>query len=431
MKARIITIGDEILIGQIVDTNSAWLAQQLNALGITIESIVSIADTREAIHKALYDVDRQVSIVIMTGGLGPTKDDITKSALADWFGSGWRTDDNVLARVEQHFANRGIEMPIANKEQAEVPDNCDLLINKYGTAPGMWFEKNDTIFVSMPGVPFEMKSIFSDELVPRIKNKLITQKVAHRTIHTQGIGETSLMEIITDWETRLRNKGFTLAYLPSVGAVRLRVSALNEGGGDLQPSVDEQVELLLPLISEYAFGFDGASLEETVGKLLKSHGLSVSTAESCTGGYVAHLITSVAGSSSYFHGSAITYANTAKVEVLNVNPQLIADHGAVSEEVVIQMAEGVRRLYNTEFAISTSGIAGPDGGSDEKPVGTVWIGVAGPSRSFAKRYVMGNNRERNIRKTALQSLQLLRKEILKEMNINPVESLKRDIGLLQ
>lgn len=424
MKARIVTIGDEILIGQIVDTNSAWLATELHQLGIGVERIVSISDTRDAIHGALEEVPEDISLVIITGGLGPTKDDITKGALAEWFDSGWRTDLQVKERVNEHFALRGIPMPEINLGQAEVPDNCEVLSNLHGSAPGMWFEKNKTVFISMPGVPFEMKSIFSEQAVPRIQSRLQKLPIVHKTIMTQGIGESSLMEIIGDWENDLRSSGLKLAYLPSVGTVRLRITAVGENRNALQRQIDQQVGNVLPLISEFAFGFDDEKLEMSVGRLLRKNGWTVATAESCTGGYVAHMITSVAGSSAYFKGSAVTYANDAKENLLDVNPEDIDNYGAVSEPVAIQMAKGVRERFGSDFAIATTGIAGPDGGTDEKPVGTVWIGIAGLSGAYAKVYLMGNNRERNIRKSAMQGLQLLRKEILNEAGISLLEALR-------
>lgn len=423
MKARIITVGDELLIGQVVDTNSAWLASQLNRLGIPVERIVSVSDTREAIHGALNEVGTGPMIVLMTGGLGPTRDDITKDALAHWFESGWKVDELVLARVERHFAERGIPMPEVNKGQARVPSNCEVLLNDHGSAPGMWFEKNGVVFVSMPGVPYEMKHIFSDRVVPRIRERLQQQKIHHRTIMTQGIGESSLMEIIGDWEANLGREDLKLAYLPSPGMVRLRVSGRVTNGVDIEVQIEQHVRAVLPSISDFVFGFDDEHLESVVGKLLGAHGLSVSTAESCTGGYIAHLITTVAGSSRYYKGTAVSYANEAKVNVLGVDAETLARTGAVSEEVAIQMAEGAKRIFNTDFAIGTTGVAGPDGGSPEKPVGTVWIAIASPTRTYALKYLMGTHRERNIRKTALQALQMLRKEILHEIKISEIDSL--------
>jgi nicotinamide-nucleotide amidase len=423
MRALIITIGDEILIGQIVDTNSAWLAAELNVLGISIDSIRSIADTKEAISEALDAVPKGVELVLMTGGLGPTKDDITKQTLVDWFDSEWRMDEGVLARVKQHFELRGIQMPEVNIYQARVPDNCTVISNMLGSAPGMWFEKNDIVYVSMPGVPFEMKHIFSDGAIPKIKEKFALDNIVHQTVLTQGIGESSLMEIISDWEGGLAADHVKLAYLPSPGSVRLRLSYVSENGEDGVSIVRNKLDQLLPLISDYAFGFGRDTLEVAVGKLLTKFNFTVGVAESCTGGYISHLLTSVAGSSSYFMGTAVTYSYEAKTRVLGVNQADLNEVGAVSEEVAIQMAVGVKKLYRTDFAISSTGIAGPGGGTPQKPVGTVWIGVATPSTAFALKFNMGDKRERNIRKTALQALQLLRKEIIKSVKISELESL--------
>lgn len=423
MKARIITIGDEILIGQVVDTNSAWMATQLNLLGVTVESIVSVADTEEAIHQALDNVNTGISMVFMTGGLGPTKDDITKEALARWFQSDWKVDELVLERVHRHFSERGVPMPEVNKGQARVPSVCEVLFNDHGSAPGMWFEKNEIIFVSMPGVPYEMKHIFSDRVVPRIVQRLSQETIYHRTIMTQGIGESSLMEIISDWEEGLKKEGLKLAYLPSPGVVRLRVTGKSTDGEKIMRDVERQVREVIPLIADFAYGFDDEKLEAVVGTLMRRQNFTVSAAESCTGGYISHLFTSIPGSSVYFKGAVVSYANEAKVNTLGVDPTDLRREGAVSEEVAMQMASGAKQVFKTDFAISATGVAGPDGGTPEKPVGTVWIGVATPTKTFALKYMMGTHRERNIRKTALQALQLLRKEILHEIKISEVEAL--------
>ncbi len=423
MRAQIITIGDEILIGQIVDTNSAWLAAELNVLGISIDSIRSIADTKEAISEALNSVPDGVELVLMTGGLGPTKDDITKQTLADWFESGWRMDEEVLIRVKEHFELRGIQMPEVNIYQANVPEKCTVIKNMLGSAPGMWFEKENRAYLSMPGVPFEMKHIFSDGAIPKIKEKFSLGNIVHQTVLTQGIGESSLMEIINDWEGSLAADNVKLAYLPSPGSVRLRLSFVNENGVDGLAIVRKKLDQLLPLISDFAFGFGQDTLEVVVGNLLTKFNFTVGLAESCTGGYISHLITSVSGSSTYFMGTAVTYSYEAKTRALGVSQADLNHVGAVSEEVAIQMAVGVQKLYRTDFAISSTGIAGPGGGTPQKPVGTVWIGVATPSGAFAVKFNMGDKRERNIRKTALQALQLLRKEIIKTVKISELESL--------
>jgi len=426
MKARIVTIGDEILIGQIIDTNSAWLAAQLNALGVRVHSIYSISDTAEAIHKALDESIDQVELVLMTGGLGPTKDDITKAALADWFESDWKIDETVLARVKHHFASRGIPMPAVNLDQAKVPSVCEILTNEHGSAPGMWFKKGNTVFISMPGVPYEMKAIFADQAVPKIVERLSLSKIVHKTIMTQGIGESSLMEIITPWEESLKEFDLKLAYLPSYGLVRLRISGYETTNAAIDQIMQQKVDELLPLISDFVYGFDDEKLEQVVGRILASCDQTIATAESCTGGYLAHMITSVSGSSAYYKGSALTYANDAKVNVLGVAGNTIDKLGAVSEEVAIQMADGARKLLQTDFAVSTTGVAGPNGGTDEKPVGTVWIGIASPSRTYALKFMMGNHRERNIRRTALHALQLVRKEVMRENKLSLEDVLLRN-----
>ncbi|GAB4221684.1 MAG: competence/damage-inducible protein A [Salibacteraceae bacterium] len=423
MKAQIITIGDEILIGQIVDTNSAWLANELNLIGISVHSIWSISDSREAIHAALDSIPKGVELVLMTGGLGPTNDDITKKALADWFKCGMRTDPRALQLVEEHFRQKGKTMPEVSRSQADVPACCDTLYNHLGTAPGMLFDHRGVVIVSMPGVPFEMKHIFSDQVVPRIRARFRFQNIYHRTILTQGIGESALMEKIKPWEESLAGCGIKLAYLPSPGMVRLRLSLEHENKDESRRLVEQKIQELLPLIADYAFGFDRDTLEVVVGRLLKKYGFTLSVAESCTGGYISHLITSVPGSSNYYMGSAVVYSYEAKVKVLNVNRADLESVGAVSEEVAMQMARGVRELYNTDFAVSSTGIAGPGGGTPQKPVGTVWIGVSSRQRKFALRFQMGNRRDQNIRQTALQALQLLRKEIGLTVKISDMQSL--------
>lgn len=423
LQAQIITIGDEILIGQIVDTNSAWLSSQFNAAGILVNNILSIADTREAIHAALDDISSDIQVVVMTGGLGPTKDDITKGALAEWFSSGWKTDEGVLEQVKGLFAERGIEMPTVNADQARLPEKADVLHNAYGTAPGMWFEKNDTIFISMPGVPFEMKYIFEFQALPKLQERFAQTEILHKTIMTQGIGESSIMDIIVDWEADLEKDKVKLAYLPAPGMVRLRLSLMDGAGIDGKALLNHKVNQVLPLLQDYAFAFDDEKLEMNLGRMLHRGGYTISTAESCTGGYISHLITSIAGSSRYYNGSAITYTNESKTNVLGVSAAAIAEHGAVSEQVALQMAEGVKKLYKSDFAIATTGIAGPDGGSEEKPVGTVWIAIATPEKIFAQKFLLGKHRERTIRRFALQAMQLARKEIIASMKISQIDAM--------
>ena len=413
MLAEIVTIGDEILIGQITDTNSAWLATELNLKGIKVHRITSIADTREAILTGLSESHQRADLIIMTGGLGPTKDDITKSTLAEYFDTELVLNEEVLEDVKRLFRNFNVEMPAVNRKQAEVPASSTVIRNRYGTAPGMWFEKEGKIYISLPGVPFEMKGLMQNDLLERVGNHFETPSITHRTVLTQGVGESSLMEKITDWENSLEEQDIKLAYLPSAGRVRLRLSIYGEKEETALPKIEGKIRELEELIPQYIFGYDNDTLEEVTGKLLRDHGLTMGTAESCTGGYIAHLITSISGSSEYFLGSVVSYANEVKVNSLGVNPEDIEEYGAVSEPVVEQMALGAKKLLDVDCVIATSGIAGPTGGTDEKPVGTVWIAVSTPYRTVSRKFNFGKNRERNIQRTALTALNWLRKEILK------------------
>jgi len=413
MKVELITIGDEILIGQIVDSNSAWMAKQLNEVGISVGQISSISDSREHILTALEDASKRADIILITGGLGPTKDDITKSTLCAYFNTELVMNQEVLKHVKFLFDSFGAELLEVNKRQAEVPASCDVILNQKGTAPGMWFDHEEKIYVSMPGVPYEMKAIMSEYVIPKLKDKYHLPHIVHRTVLTQGIGESFLAEKIADWENSLGNEGIKLAYLPSPGMVRLRLSTSGAKQDGLTEKVERKAGELSGLIGPYIFGDEDDTLESVIGTLLKEKAKTVSTAESCTGGYIAHLITSVPGSSGYYNGSVVAYSNSIKENVLKVGPELIETHGAVSEEVTIAMATGIRSLYNTDYAISCSGIAGPDGGTEEKPVGTVWICIASDKTVKAKVFQFGPNRKRTIRISALTALNMLRK-LLKE-----------------
>ena len=412
MKIEIITIGDEILIGQIIDTNSAWMARKLNEIGAKVERIVTIPDGLEVIKTALSDAENRADLVLVTGGLGPTKDDVTKKAFAGYFDCSFTFHPEIAEHISRLFARFGKEITEINRLQAELPSACEPLQNDQGTAPGMWFEKNNTVFVSMPGVPYEMKGIMRNHVLPRIRDKFNTPAILHKTILTMGMGESWLSEHIGDWESGLPQE-IKLAYLPSPGRVRLRLSAFGERMDRLQTIMDSEVDKLLKLIPDLVFGYDTDTIEKVVGELLKSVGKTVSTAESCTGGLIAHKITSVAGSSAYFLGSVVSYANEVKMDSLGVSEYDLKEHGAVSEPVVRQMAEGVRARLNTDFGVATSGIAGPDGGTPDKPVGTVWVAVAGPDRTIAKRYQFGHNRARNIEISANTALNMLRKELIR------------------
>ena len=412
MKAELITIGDELLIGQTIDTNGSWLAEQLNLLGITVSQISSIRDNREHIISSLQNAQSRSELVILTGGLGPTNDDITKSTLCEFFDSELVLNEQVLEKIEAYFNSRSLKMIKVNSDQAMLPNNCQFLRNERGTASGMWFKKDGVDFISLPGVPYEMKGIFLDEILPVLKAQYSISTVVNKTVKTQGIGESFLAEIIKDWEKKLIDSGLKLAYLPSPGIVKLRITAFGNNEAELSARIDDSIENLKKLIPKYIFGYEKDRIEEVVGQLLKEKGSSISLAESCTGGNIAHLITAVSGSSNYFKGSVVAYSNDIKQQVLNVDPKSIQQNGAVSKQVVEQMATGVRNSFKSDYAIATSGVAGPTGGTKQKPVGTVWIAVAYNEGVVSKRFNFGNNRERNIQISSLSALNMLRLVLL-------------------
>ncbi|MEC8968444.1 MAG: competence/damage-inducible protein A [Bacteroidota bacterium] len=412
MKAELITIGDELLIGQTIDTNGSWLAEQLNLLGITVSQISSIRDNREHIISSLQNAQSRSELVILTGGLGPTNDDITKSTLCEFFDSELVLNEQVLEKIEAYFNSRSLKMIKVNSDQAMLPNNCQFLRNERGTASGMWFKKDGVDFISLPGVPYEMKGIFLDEILPVLKAQYSISTVVNKTVKTQGIGESFLAEIIKDWEKKLIDSGLKLAYLPSPGIVKLRITAFGNNEAELSARIDDSIENLKKLIPKYIFGYEKDRIEEVVGQLLKEKGSSLSLAESCTGGNIAHLITGVSGSSNYFKGSVVAYSNDIKQQVLNVDPKSIQQNGAVSKQVVEQMATGVRNSFKSDYAIATSGVAGPTGGTKQKPVGTVWIAVAYNEGVVSKKFNFGNNRERNIQISSLSALNMLRLVLL-------------------
>lgn len=418
MEAELITIGDEILIGQTVDTNSAWMGKHLNSIGIKVSMIRSIQDERDSIISALSNAEQsQAKLVLITGGLGPTKDDITKHVLCEYFNTSLKRNQEALAIIEAFFASRGREMLEVNRQQADLPEACDVLLNDMGTASGMWFERNNTIFVSMPGVPYEMKNLVKKQVIPRVQQKFSLPAIYHKTIMTEGIGESFLVEIIKEWEDSLVALDIKIAYLPSAGIVKVRLTAEGETLDQIQPKVDRKANELKELVPSYVFGEDDISMEQSISLLLKKHGKTVATAESCTGGYIAHLLTSISGSSDYFLGSVVSYANEVKENLLGVNPADIHSHGAVSQEVVEQMAQGARLKLGTDYAIATSGVAGPTGGSEEKPVGTVWIAIASEEGVYAKKYLFESNRQRNIRRAALAAISLLRRTLQQQISV--------------
>jgi nicotinamide-nucleotide amidase len=411
MKAEIISIGDELLLGQVIDTNSAWIGQELNKLGINVHFKSTVGDSKDILLKTLNESAERSDIIIMTGGLGPTKDDLTKHVLCDYFETKLVQNEKVLEWVTSIFTNRNVPIITSNLEQAMLPESCEVLWNKNGTAPGMYFFKNGSAFISMPGVPFEMKCIFEEEVIPKLKKQFSFPTIIHKTLLTVSIGESFLAKKIALIEDKLPNH-IKLAYLPNVGAVRLRLSAYGSNQEALTHELNIIINELYACIGEYIFGEEEESLANAVGKLLIKNKQTLATAESCTGGYLAHLITAISGSSAYYKGSILAYDNSIKENILHIDKSIIETHGAVSEACVMAMASQARKLLETDFAIATSGIAGPSGGSAEKPVGTVWIAIASPTRCIAKVFNMGDHRGRTIERTALMGLDLLRKELL-------------------
>jgi nicotinamide-nucleotide amidase len=411
MLVEIITIGDEILIGQIVDTNSAWMAQALNAIGIKVKQITSVSDNREHILAALHEASKRAHLVLITGGLGPTKDDITKATLCDYFGGGLIFSDLQYAQVEKLFRSFGREVTEINRKQAEIPERCELIVNYNGTAPGMWFEKDGIYYISMPGVPYEMKAMMETQVIPKIRDAFSLPVIVHRTFLTQGIGESVLSEMITDWEDALP-KHMKLAYLPSPGMVRLRISAHGENEMHVSAEIEEQAIELYKHIGNYIYGEGEETLEAIILNILKKDKKTLSLAESCTGGNISHLLTSIPGASDAFVGGAVVYTNTMKVDVLGVLPQTITDYGVVSEEVVREMAKGAIQKFNSDFAIAVSGVAGPGADKDGNPVGSVWIAIAGKDFTEAKKFQFSTNRERNITMSSYAALNYLRKQLI-------------------
>lgn len=414
MKSAIITIGDEILIGQVTDTNAVWISQQLNALGIQVGEMVTVSDEAGQITATLDRYMGKFDLLIMTGGLGPTTDDITKQTLAGYFNSKMVTHPEIRDRITRYFKERGRAMIESNLRQADVPEVCRVLMNDHGSAPGMWFEKQGSILISLPGVPYEMMGLMEDHVIPELMQRNNVPHVVHRTIMTQGVPESYLAALLRDWESALP-ACVKLAYLPRPGIVRLRLTVVDKCAKDAEQILDVIISKLLDIIPEHIFGYDDVTLEESLGELLRERGLTLASAESCTGGNIARMITSVPGSSSYYSGSVVAYENRIKSAVLGVDPGVIEKEGAVSREVVELMAQGIRKLLGTDTAISTSGIAGPDGGTGEKPVGTTWICVQYGNDSYAKMYRFGGTRERIIDQASHTALQLLRRLILKNL----------------
>lgn len=420
MKAlvEIINIGDELLIGQVVNTNASWMGQILSVNGFEVKRISSVPDNGYAIKQALEYAQNDVNIVLMSGGLGPTKDDITKKVLADYFESDFYFNEEAYQHIQDLFASRGFKISEVNKNQAQLPMKAKAIPNRNGTAYGMWFERNGLVVISMPGVPFEMKTMMEKEVIPRLIEKFHPPKYYQKTIMTTGVGESMLAEMIEEEEDSLP-ESIKLAYLPRPGLVRLRLSTRGQDEQEVRDVIHNYVDkMVAKLGSKIVYGYDDQSLEEAVAQLLVKQKLTVATAESCTGGHIAQMLTSIPGSSQYFLGGVVSYSNEAKMELLGVDAENIDKYGAVSEEVVRQMAEGARFKFHTDYAMATSGIAGPDGGTPEKPVGYTWIAVAGPEGTFAKAYQFGEHRGRNITRSALTALNLLRIMILKDVSLD-------------
>ena len=416
MKAAIITIGDEILIGQIVDTNSAFIAKSLDRIGVEIHEMISISDDKKHILDTFFKFQNKVDLVVITGGLGPTKDDITKKNFCDYFEDELIVDEKVLSHVTQlieGFYKRKITQ--INKDQALVPSKCTVLHNQVGTAPGMWIKKENTVFVSLPGVPFEMKYLVEQEIIPKVVREYNRPYILHKTILTYGQGESMVAERIEDWENNLP-ECIKLAYLPSVGSVKLRLSARGTDKVFLENAIQENVASLTKIIGDVIVGFDeGETIETVVGHLLKQQQKSISTAESCTGGKIAAALTSVSGASKYFKGSVISYATETKINVLGISEKLIEEHSVVSAEVAKQMAISIKNIMKTDYAIATTGNAGPSKGDSNAEIGTVFIAIATPNNIIVEEFNFGQPREKVIDRTVIKSLEMIREEILKNL----------------
>jgi nicotinamide-nucleotide amidase len=412
--ASIITIGDELLIGQVIDTNSAFIAQELNKIGVHVKHRLAVGDGRDEIWQALDEESKHASIILITGGLGPTADDITKPLLCDYFGGKMVLDEPTLKHVEYLFEkvfNRPLPLLERNRKQAEVPDVCTVLKNEVGTAPGMLFEKEDTIFIAMPGVPHEMKWITENHVIPIIKQRFETGFIEHRTLLTQGIGESMLAEMILQWEEKIPAH-IKLAYLPNYGMVRLRLTGNGIDKNALDHELNQQFAQLKVLVKDYLVIDEDLPMEQAVAKLLKERKQTLATAESCTGGHIASLFTQHAGASSFFTGSIICYDNRIKKEFLGVSHEILTTVGAVSKETVELMAANIIQFMKTDYSIAVSGIMGPGGATDEKPVGQVWVAVANKEKVIAKQFNFRFDRAKNIHLTAINAINMLRKLIV-------------------
>jgi len=413
--ADIITIGDEILYGQILDTNSQWMSQRLDEIGIKVRRKFSISDQSEVIKTAVDESLSKADVVLITGGLGPTKDDLTKQALSEYFQMPLELNQSALEDVESIFIKSGRELNDINRQQAFLPNGCQKITNERGTAPGMWFQMGKKVVVAMPGVPMEMKAIMTKSVLPKIKKSYRLPVIVHKVIRTIGIGESWLSEIIEKWEVNLP-KHLALAYLPGNWQVRLRLTGVGDTKEQLEHEMDQEMAKVLPLIQEYVFGFGEIEIEDAVGELLKSKHLTLATCESCTGGFLAHRLTSVPGSSEYFIGSVVAYHNDIKTSLVDVNPKTLEAYGAVSEQTATEMAEGIRKKFKVDIGIATTGIAGPDGGSEEKPVGTVWVAISYGKEVFTRKFQLPGTRLYNIELASVNALNFIRQTLSNSKN---------------
>ena len=412
-SAEIITIGDEILSGQTLDTNSHWISVELDQAGIQVQRKTSVGDKKEAILKVLAEAGSRSDIIIITGGLGPTSDDLTKPCLTKYFNTELVRNQEALAHIQHLFKRAEKKLSTFNEQQADLPKNCSPIHNAFGTAPGMWFDVKGKVFISIPGVPFEMKKMMTHQIIPKLKKQFAEGVIFHKTIHTAGIAESGLAQLIKGWEAGLP-KDIRLAYLPSTGMVKLRLTSKGARFKDAEKKVMRAMENVLPMIGKYIFGFDNESLEGVLGKLMKDKRMKLAVAESCTGGYISHLITSVPGSSEWFNGSFVAYTNRLKNEQLMVSGETLKQHGAVSSPVVLAMAENVRKAFNAEVGIAVSGIAGPGGGTEQKPVGTVWIGYSDEKKMKAKIFNFSQDRILNIKYSSVAALNMARINLMED-----------------
>jgi nicotinamide-nucleotide amidase len=410
VTVELLTIGDEILFGQIVDTNSQWMSVAMTEAGFRVTHKTTVADQEDAILRAFADAEQRVDVVLITGGLGPTSDDLTKPCLAKYFGCDMKIHEEALAEITEFFKSRGRELTELNRQQAALPVCCEKITNPIGTAPGMWFQRKGKVFMSMPGVPHEMKKMMAERVIPKLRNTFVTPVIHHQMIRTVGIGESFLADKISVWEKALPAH-IKLAYLPSLGEVKLRLTASGSDLASLQRETEELTQQLLPLAGEYVYGFGHEPLEVVLGQMLRERQLTLSIAESCTGGYLSHLITSVPGSSEYFLGSMIPYAYEIKMRQLGVKPETLEKHGAVSEPTIHEMANIVRAKFNTDIGVATSGIAGPGGATPEKPVGTVWIAYSDKNKTVTKKLQLSKDRMINIRLASVAVLNLIRQNL--------------------